>query len=107
MTIGGSILGAFGADEQVTNAQICERTGYDIVRVCTYLGRLRALGHVERVDAQARPVKHQLAGAAKLRAQGLAVLLANTPEERAETIVGHAKRTQPFIASVFRQWVAP
>lgn len=95
MTIAGTILAAFGAEEQVTNAQICQRTGYDLVRVCTYLGRLRNLGHVERVDAQQRPIKHQLAGAAKLRAQGHAVLLASSPPEPVETIVGHARRTQP------------
>lgn len=105
MTIADSILGAFGAEEEVTNAQICERTGFDLVRVCTYMGRLREMGHVEHVDGRHRPVKHRLAGAAKLRAQGRAVLLASTSGEQGETIVDHAKRSQPFIASVFRQWV--
>lgn len=95
MTIADTILSAIGADEEVTNDQICQRTGYDLFRVCTYMSRLREQGMVEHVDAKRRPIRHRLAGAAKLRAEGLAVLLAGAPVDPAETIVGHARRTQP------------
>ena len=94
MTIAEVILKTFGADEQLTNEEICDRTGYDAVRVCTYMGRLRARGLVEHVDAGRRPVKHRLAGAARTRA--LINVTARVPAGASPdgSIVGNALRTQ-------------
>ena len=91
MTIAGTILSAFGAEERVTNAQICERTGYDIVRVCTYLGRLRERGLVARVEGK-RPIAHRLAGAARTRAEMLANAAELAPHASEGSILGNAKR---------------
>lgn len=96
MTTSETILRAFAPDEELTSAQLCERTGFDISRVCTYLGRLRDRELLERVDAALRPVKHRLAGAARTRAQQLASMPRSDDPDG--SILGNAKR-QP--ASVF------
>jgi len=89
-----TILAAFAVDEEVTNTEICRRTGLSITMVATYTARMRADGRLEYVDAGARPVAHRLAGAALARAQMLASAAAAMPDRPAESIVGHAMRTQ-------------
>ena len=91
MSIADTILGAFGVDEEVTNEQLCERTGYDVFRVCTYMDRLRERGLVERVDGT-RPIAHRLAGAALTRAEMLANAAELAPNASEGSILGNAKR---------------
>lgn len=94
MTNAETILAAFGAEEALTNAQICERTGFNLCTVATYTARMREDGRLEYVVGRHRPVVHRLAGAALERARMLASAAAAAPDRPLESIVGHALRTQ-------------
>lgn len=95
MTNAEAILSVFGVDEELTNTEVCKRTGFGITLVATYTARLREKGSLEYVDGRHRPVVHRLAGAALARARMLASAAAAMPDRPAESIIGHALRTQP------------
>lgn len=101
MTIADAILSAFSADEEVTNEQLCERTGYDVFRVCTYMGRLRERGLVARVDGK-KPIAHRLAGAARTRAEMLANAAELAPHVSEGSILGSALRTPTSVFELGR-----
>lgn len=98
MSIADTILGVFGAEEELTNRALCERTGYCITVVATYTARLRERGQLEYVQCCQRPVTHRLAGAARTRAEMLARAAEFAPNAGDGSILGNAKR-QPV--SVF------
>ncbi|OUM00561.1 winged helix-turn-helix domain-containing protein [Variovorax sp. JS1663] len=98
MSIADTILNVFGADEELTNRELCARTGYGITVVATYTARLRERGLLEYVGDGCRPVVHRLAGAARIRAEMLASAAQAAPDTADGSILGNAKR-QP--ASVF------
>lgn len=99
MSIGDSILNVFGVDEELTNRQLCDRTGYGITVIATYTARLRDSGRLEYVDGRQKPIVHRLAGAARTRAEMLASAAQAAPDAADGSIVAHARLTQP--ASVF------
>ena len=93
MSIADTILGVFGADEELTNRALCDRTGYCITVVATYTARLRERGHLEYVACSQRPVSHRLSGAARTRAEMLARAAVLAPSSGDGSILGNAKRT--------------
>lgn len=104
MTYTQNILDACALDEQVTNEQLVERTGYDLKRIATHVARLRDRGLLERTDeSQPRHVVHRLAGAARIRAEILARAQVSTPFcEDDGSIIGNAKRTPKSVFDLAR-----
>jgi hypothetical protein len=94
VSIGDAILNVFGVDEELTNRQLCDRTGYGITVIATYTARLRVSGRLEYVDGRQKPIVHRLAGAARTRAEMLASAAQGAPDAADGSIVAHALRTQ-------------
>ncbi|NDZ11507.1 hypothetical protein C7T35_01320 [Variovorax sp. WS11] len=93
MSIADTILKVFGVDEELTNRQLCDRTGYCITVIATYTARLREREQLEYVYGGQKPVVHRLAGAARTRAEMLASAAEAMPFAADGSIVGNALRT--------------
>lgn len=69
-TITDTILRVFIENEQLTNHQVCERTGMTMKNVAAYVVALRKKGRVERVG-EGRPATHRAVTNGPRRTDGM------------------------------------